>query len=177
MIKKIISAIMSFMMVGMFLVACTPKKDDAEENIRGFIERHYVADKDDLEACGDYVKNGIGIGDNLNKKDKEMAEYMTEEGFDGYRINRTLFYRFKLLYEKKCTSEIKDVEIVEKEKSDDMRRFNVKFNWIIKNDKDEIVKEHKVDKDIYLSEEHGSWLINQYNKLEILYGDFNFNMV
>jgi len=66
---------------------------------------------------------------------------------------------------------------VEKEKSDDMRRFNVKFNWIIKNDKDEIVKEHKVDKDIYLSEEHGSWLINQYNKLEILYGDFNFNMV
>lgn len=173
MIKKIISVMMLFMITGMFLVGCTPKKDDAEENIREFIERHYVADKDDLEACDDYVKNGSGIGDNLNKKDKELAEYMTEKAFDGYRMDRYLFYRFRLLYEKNCTSEIRDIEIMEKEKSDDMRRFNVKFNWIIKNDKDEIVKEHKVDKDIYLSEEHGSWLINQYNNLEILYGDFN----
>jgi len=54
-----------------------------------------------------------------------------------------------------------------------MRRFNVKFNWIIKNDKGEIVKEHKVDKDMYLSKENGQWLINGYNRFEILYDNFN----
>jgi len=53
-----------------------------------------------------------------------------------------------------------------------MRCFNVSFDWIIRNDEDEIVKEHKVDKDMYLSKENGQWLINEYNRFEIIYTDF-----
>ncbi|WP_346897151.1 hypothetical protein [Clostridium sp. UBA7503] len=32
------------------------------------------------------------------------------------------------------------MNIKEKEKSDDMRRFNISFDWMIKNDKEETVK-------------------------------------
>ncbi|WP_346897149.1 hypothetical protein [Clostridium sp. UBA7503] len=155
------------------LTGCNSKEDKAEDTIRGFIDKHYVADKIDLEEFEEYVKNGSGIGYNLDKKDKEFAEYMTEKAFNNYIMDRYIFNRFKLLYEKNCTAEIKDLEITEKEKSEDMRRFNVKFNWIIKNDKEEIVEEHKVGKDMYLSKENGQWLINQYNRFEILYDNFN----
>ncbi len=173
-IKLLNIFIITFLVIStLALTGCNSKEDKAEDTIRGFIEKHYVADEEEVKAYGEYVKNGYGIGDKLTKADKEFAEYLSEKGFEVYRTDGYIFYRFKLLYEKNCTAEIKDLEITEKEKSEDMRRFNVKFNWIIKNDKGEIVKEHKVDKDMYLSKENGQWLINGYNRFEILYDNFN----
>lgn len=154
------------------LTGCDSKEDETEDTIRGFIEKHYVADKEEVKAYDEYVKNGYGIGDKLTNADKEYAEYLSEKGFEVYRTDGYFYNRLKELYAKNCTLEIENLKITEKEKSEDMRCFNVSFNWIIKNDKEEIVKEHKIDKDIYLSKENGQWLINENNRFEIIYPDF-----
>jgi len=165
--------IITFLVIStLVLTGCNPKEDKAEDTIRGFIEKHYVADEEEVKAYDEYVKNGYGIGDKLTKADKEFAEYLSEKGFEVYRTDGYFYSRLKELYAKNCTLEIENLKITEKEKSEDMRCFNVSFDWIIRNDEEEIVKKHKVDKDMYLSKENGQWLINGYNRFEIIYTDF-----
>ncbi|MEW8994770.1 hypothetical protein [Clostridium sp.] len=161
--------IITFIVIStLVLTGCTSKEDKAEDIIRGFIEKHYVVDEEDIDMYHEYVTKGSVPGDKLSEDTKEFAEYMTEEGYNDYEASLIFSYRLRQPYLKKCTVEVDGLNIKEKDKSDDMRRFNITFHWTIKNDKGETVKKHEIDKDIYLSEEHGDWLINQYNSFEII---------
>lgn len=161
--------IITFLLIStLVLVGCNSKEDKVEDTIKGFIEKHYVVDEEDIKMYHEYVTKGYVPGDKLSEDTKEFAEYMTEEGYNDYEASLIFSHRLRQPYLKKCTVEVENLNIKEKEKSDDMRRFNISFDWIIKNDKEEIVKKHEIDKDIYLSEEQGNWLINQNNIFEIL---------
>jgi len=68
---------------------------------------------------------------------------MTEEGYNDYEVSLIFSYRLRQPYLKKYTVEGENISIKEKEKSDDMRRFNISFDWMIKNDKEGTVKNMK----------------------------------
>ncbi|MEG1256487.1 hypothetical protein [Clostridium sp.] len=169
--------IMCIILVTLVLGGCSSPKDNAEETIKRFVEKHYVVDTEDLEMWNEYNANGVNPKSKLSKKAKTIAELMTGEAYNLYEINRTFGARIKYLCDENCRAEVKDITITEKEKSEDMRCFNIKFNWIIKNEQGEIVKEELMDKDMYLSDDHGKWLINHCNKFEIIYKDKDFIIV
>ncbi len=159
--------IITFLVISSLVLAgCNSKEVKTEDIIRGFIEKHYVVDKEDIEMYHKYVTKGSVPGDKLSEDTKEFAEYMTGEGYNDYEASLIFSHRLRQPYLKKCTVEVENLNIKEKEKSDDMRRFNISFNWIIKNDKEETIKKHEIDKDIYVSEEQSNWLINENNILK-----------
>lgn len=73
-----------------------------------------------------------------------------------------------------CTSDVENIEIKEVKEEDNMKCFNMSFKWIIKNESGDTVKEFNINKNIYLSEDHGPWLINEFNNFDYL--DENFTL-
>lgn len=150
------------------LVGCSSEKDDSRENIEKFINKHYSITTENLKI--DFDKP-----DQVSDHMKSFSKFMTNDGYESYKVNSPHTVSIKTAKNENFTAEIKEIKISETDKKDDMRCFDVSFVWIIKSVDNEILKEQAINKKIYLSKDNSSWKINQYNKFECIFKDITVN--
>lgn len=170
--KKFLLCISISVLICILITGCNKDKGTPEDTINNFIQMHYVITKDNVDLYGKYYKNQGDYFDEITKNYNCYTEVLTKNAFEKFKGDRSGLLKFDSFYLNDCTSDVKNIEIKEVKEEDNMKCVNMTFKWIIKNKNDETVKEFNIDKNMYLSEDHGSWFINEFNKFDYLYKNF-----
>lgn len=172
--KNLIILTVFFILICILITGCSKSKGTPEDTINNFIQMHYIINKDNLDLYGKYYKNQGDYLEEITESYNCYNDVLTKNAFENFKGDRSGIFKFHTFYMNDCTSEVENINIKEVKEEDNMKCFNMSFKWIIKNESGATVKDFNIDKKIYLSEDHGSWFINEFNNFDYL--DENFTL-
>lgn len=152
----------------MVTTGCTNSTGTPEDTINLFVEKYYVVDRSDLKMYESYYTGNHIPSKELTNDINSFNDVLTTTAFENFKSDRLDTYRFHILYLNNSTSEFQNLNIKEIKEEDGMKCFNFSLKWIIKNEDGEIIKEFDINRNLYLSDDHGSWLINEFNTFDVL---------
>lgn len=152
----------------------------AKETIIKLINKYYIVTKEDVAMA---KHEGFVTEEEAKNIDKAMIEYhrymaeiMTIDVLNVFIGNRNWIMRAATVIEPDFTVEVRNINIGEGIKKEDMLYFPSTFTLTKKNINGEIVAEKNFSKDFYLSKESGIWKINTKTSVGVNTKDFlNFN--